>query len=559
MDKTEQRLCPICNGPISGSPLKKICDRQECRKAYRLNYNRNYVAVNREQLLYNTKLKFSTRSAENPRKHPCLMCGDLISTHSRYCTRCFEYHYSLRRLVDYRKKHPVRTEKCKWCDKEFYTGGTYKFCSEECAHLSMLNDRKTSPAVKRADANRALKVKKEYAEERRKRSIDHSLALMPYADRRITGRIDTTEFVDSLRLVRISGNLCVCLECGNEFVLTKEKDTGKAILNNRLKSGISPCPYCGEAVGMKHKGGELEIQKIYPNLSVKGYRPKFMNGMEIDLYDPVAKVGVEFHGIVWHSSKFNDNPSLHSLKADLAEKAGIQLVQIYESEWMQHRECVIDRLDAIFHMNMEKYHARKLTLREMNTPKLRKQAHEFLDKNHIQGSAPYNWGAGLFNGEELVGVCTFKYGTGYASGGQVSNTGRYWELNRFATKLHTTVVGGLSKCIKAFARSHASVSSIVSFADRRWTSLKRSAYSSSGFLVAGQVDPNYLYTDLDPLHQLRNKQYMRKSAIGLRAQKPGSPESKIFSWDKTEKQMSEELGFYRIYDAGKIKYEINLQ
>ena len=68
-----------------------------------------------------------------------------------------------------------------------------------------------------------------------------------------------------------------------------------------------------------------------------------------------------------------------------------------------------------------------------------------------------------------------------------------------------------------------------------------------------------MYTDLKPDTPLRNKQYMRKSSIESRAKaNPEGPEAKVFSWNKTETVMSEELGFYRLYDAGKIRYRLDL-
>ena len=109
----------------------------------------------------------------------------------------------------------------------------------------------------------------------------------------------------------------------------------------------------------------------------------------------------------------------------------------------------------------------------------------------------------------------------------------------------------MSRCIKSFVRNHPEVHTIVSFADRRWTSPIRSAYSISGFVEKERIRPNYMYSDLNPQHPLRNKQYMRKSNIAKRGESCYSP-------DKTETEMSKELGFYKIYDAGKIRYEMSV-
>jgi hypothetical protein len=155
-----------------------------------------------------------------------------------------------------------------------------------------------------------------------------------------------------------------------------------------------------------------------------------------------------------------------------------------------------------------------------------------------------------------MAVCTFKYGTAYATGGQTDGTEKYWELNRYATRLHFSVVGGITRCVKAFMRTHADVDRIVSFADRRWTCPSRSAYSSSGFVETGRSPSNYVYTDLNPSHPVHNKQFMRKSQILRRAEAdPLSKEAKIYSPDLTETEMSRRLGFFRLYDAGKIRYE----
>lgn len=365
----------------------------------------------------------------------------------------------------------------------------------------------------------------------------------------------------SIGIYRIDEYHCRCLRCGAEFVLTLTKGGTRGILKNRLAKNESPCPCCGTSPRGSHvyNTQESELAGMYPGFSERNVHPDWMDGLELDLYDPERRIAIEFHGLRWHSSCMRNFNSLHKRKADLCEKAGVQLIQIYASEWVQRRELVIDRLDSIMHKDMTRYFARRLSIREMNTSRERAEVNRFMDANHIQGASSAQWAVALFDGDTMVAACTFKYGTGYASGGLPEGTSKYWELNRYATKLHTSVVGGISRCIKAFARTHQDVRKIVSFADRRWTCPSRSAYASSGFVETARVEPNYLYTDLVPSHPLRNKQYMRKSSIEKRAlNNPGGPEAAVFSWDKTETEMAKELGFYKVYDAGKIRYEMTL-
>ena len=408
----------------------------------------------------------------------------------------------------------------------------------------------------------AVRDKETRAVERKKRYIEHANNMMQYASESTMNQtFDPWEFKNSLNIKRVSGNVCICLACndGKKFVVARTSDSAYANLKRRAESGVSPCPRCGAPIGFKATSQvEPELAKRYSTITIQDYRPSWMKGLELDLYDSENKIAIEYNGVKYHHDGTRPQ-MLHKHKADLCEANGVQLIQIYENEWVNSKEIVLDKLDAIFHVNMERKFARKLEIRELNDRPGRTLAGRFMDANHIQGAASCQWCVGLFEGEEPVAVCSFKYGTAYATGGQSAGTEKYWELNRYATKLHTSVVGGISRCVKAFARTHRDVHKIVSFADRRWTCPTRSAYASSGFVEVGRCEPNYMYTDLDPRHGLRSKQYMRKSSIEDRAKKnPDGPEAKVFDWGKTETEMSRELGFYRIYDAGKIRYEMSI-
>lgn len=393
------------------------------------------------------------------------------------------------------------------------------------------------------------------AENRRARAIEQQeelkLTAVKYAP---ASKLDPEEFLETLGIIRLTQNFCKCTRCNNEFYVARTETSARRNLVNYARMGKSPCPYCS-STPLRHSASgagsryEHELKKLYPNLSVRGFKPDWMCGKEIDLYDPVAKVGIEFHGMYAHAKMSGDDTGKHKKKADLCEKAGVQLIQIYESEWVQRKDCVIDRLDAIFHKEMTRIPARKLRVKLLENRKEHEMACRFMDTNHIQGRTSFQWGVALMDGNEPVAVCTFRFGTGYAAGGHAENTGKYWELNRFATKLHTCVQGGLSRCISAFWKAHPEVTEMFSFADRRWTCPTRSAYSSSGFDEVGRQRQNYLYTNLDPKEPLKNKQFLRKAKIA-------SNFPAVYSDAKTELEMATELGFYRIYDAGKIKYRM---
>lgn len=524
----------------------------------------------------------SERNTE-PRHINCPNCGKDIYTRTKKVKFCCESC-----KVEFQHKKKMKTYTCEVCGKEFSGIGRSKYCSEECkvkadnerqrkayANGGKEKQRKYRKAnqklinkkhLKYVDNNRehinkiSNESHRKCREQRRKERIEKEQErLFKNANMRPILNTEDAERWKELHIIRETRSVFLCLDCGRRFVLTKNDGGITHILGDRIKHGKgNPCPFCGNSPINMHRFNtvETELVEMYPNFTEKNIRPDWMEGKELDLYDPERKIAIEFNGIIWHSTKHRKETNFHKIKADLCEKAGVQLIQIWETEWVQKRKCVIDKLDAIMHRNMAKVPARKLKARIMETREERAMVSRFLDENHIQGHAGCQWAVALFEGDEIAAVCTFKYGTGYANAGSGTKTEYYWELNRYATRLHTSVQGGISKCISEFRKAHPDVKSIVSFADRRWTCPKRSAYASSGFVEECRVAPNYMYTNLRPNTPLMNKQYMRKSSIASRAAK-GGPEKDVYSDDKTEFQMSEELGWYRLYDAGKIRYRMN--
>ena len=503
----------------------------------------------------------------------CPQCGKEFycenPAHNRkFCSeKCSQASCSQRRRekVDSQKEQKI----CPQCGKSFIKfgrGANAKYCCKECAYQAFLhkccesskqralNKREEVNATKRAYYAKNAPTFRDYFKNYRLKKAqelasNRQLEFTPSTDK--PNPCLTQGFETTLGIKRLTETECLCLKCGKPFKLYVSIGNAMPYLGRLVKKHQSPCPFCGEApTGIPHKGtrsstAEYEIQKLYPNFTVHGYHPDWMNGLELDLYDPVSKTALEYHGIAWHCGE--RDRGLQKKKADLCEANGVHLIQLYDTEWLQKREIVQDKLDAIFHKDMRRIFARKLKVMEITGDST---IRPFLEKNHIQGYAAHKWAVGLWNGLELVAVCTFKYGTAYASGGQCAGTQKYWELNRYATKLGCSVIGGLSRCVKAFFRTHTEVTEVFSFADRRWTSPVRSAYSSSGFVEVERAAPNYQYTDRNPLHELQNKQQFRKSRIALE-----HPE--IYSDDKTEKQMATELGMFQIWDAGKIKYRIS--
>jgi predicted SprT family Zn-dependent metalloprotease len=67
-----------------------------------------------------------------------------------------------------------------------------------------------------------------------------------------------------------------------------------------------------------------------------------------DIYIPSKKLAIEYHGLIWHSEKFNG----YNVKGDytkylLAKSRGDRLIQIYSDEWRDKQEIIKEMLTSL--------------------------------------------------------------------------------------------------------------------------------------------------------------------------------------------------------------------
>ena len=163
------------------------------------------------------------------------------------------------------------------------------------------------------------------------------------------------------------------------------------------------------------------------------------------------------------------------------------------------------------------------------------EAKKFLEKNHIQGYASSTIHIGAFYRGGLIAVMSFK---------KESKEG-HWELTRFASKINVICQGIGGKLFNFFVKKYKVVA-IKSFADRRWTTdEKNNLYTKLGFtfIKYTPVDYRYYKPQDGPIRQ--HKFGFRKQTLN---KKYGLPLS------MTETEMTNSLGYVKIYDCGLIKY-----
>jgi hypothetical protein len=208
---------------------------------------------------------------------------------------------------------------------------------------------------------------------------------------------------------------------------------------------------------------------------------------------------------------------------------GIQLIHIFEDEWLNKEEIVKSRLRNILGLTSELIHARKCEIRDVSAS----ESKIFLDNNHLQGSISVSIRLGLYFNDELVSIMLFnrpRVGIGSKYDG--------YELSRFCNKLNTNVIGGASKLLKHFIKVYKP-NEIISYADRRWSS--GDLYEKLGFEFIHNSKPNYFYI-------IKNERKHRFLFRKDKLIKDGYDSS------LTEKEIMLSRNIYRIYDCGSKKY-----
>lgn len=290
----------------------------------------------------------------------------------------------------------------------------------------------------------------------------------------------------------------------------KHLDNYGVELDSRSSGELSVCSYLDE-LGIEYETGDRKV----------------LGSLELDIVIPSKKIAIEFNGIYWHSTKFRSK-DYHLEKTTAATNAGYRLIHIYEDEWYRSMDAWKLKIASILGVDpREKKHARKLSVRCVTESE---HVREFLNANHIQGAATFSFAYGLYDGDDVVAVMTFK-----------KRSETEYELNRYATSCR--VVGGFTKIFKKALvdLGEIGVQEIVSFADIGHSD--GNMYAVGGWTHVCNTNPDYRYV-IDG-RRVRKQAFRRKQQAKM---------FKDFDPNKTEMQNMLDRGIYPIYDSGLMKF-----
>lgn len=248
---------------------------------------------------------------------------------------------------------------------------------------------------------------------------------------------------------------------------------------------------------------------------------------ELDIYIPEYNLAIEYCGLFWHSESAGKGRLYHKRKQKMCEQHGIQLITIFEDEWINKKQIVTKKLQSLLGLQTDRIYARNTTISDIK----QKEKKDFFDQYHIQGNGPGSITYGLYYKGELVACCSFS-----------RKNKTEWYLTRYATKYN--VIGGFSKLVKYFTDNH-SWEQLISFADLRWSTGK--LYEQTNWSLDKEIPPDYYYIIGSSV---------RKHKFGFR-RKYLPNKLKHFDPQLSEKQNCDNNGLLRIWDCGKKRYVLH--
>lgn len=302
------------------------------------------------------------------------------------------------------------------------------------------------------------------------------------------------------------------------------------LVRKRIETNEDLCISCNpitKQTSLAEKEILSYIRSIYDKEIIENYKDKY----EIDIYLPDLNIGFEYNGLYWHSEE-NRGKKYHKEKKDFFLKKEIKIYYIWEDHWISKTDIIKSIISNKLKVNSIKIWARKCEIKQIYDNNIVKV---FLENNHIQGYVNSSIKIGLYYNSELVSVSTFGKLRKSLGNRHQDNE---WELLRFCSKINTNIIGSASKMLKYFIKNYTP-NKIHSYSYNDYSD--GDVYDKLGFMYISDTMYNYYWIkDKKRFHRFN----FRKDKLV----KMG------YDKDKSEKQIMNELNYFRIFDCGSKKY-----
>lgn len=309
-------------------------------------------------------------------------------------------------------------------------------------------------------------------------------------------------------------------KCGHTF------DTTSYLFYQRTRKKHNHCTVC-LPIGSGDSFGEVQVYEYLLSLNIRVDRNRrdLIAPKEIDLYLPDHKLAIEFNGLYWHSDNFK-NKRYHIDKTNQCNEVGIELIHIWEDEWINRSDIIksilLNRIGLI-KLNIG---ARKCRITEVSN----KESLKFYKENHIQGGVNSKYNIGLMYKDELVSLMSFT--------NRKINSKSEFELTRFCNRKNMIVNGSASKIFNYF-KLNFDFEVINTYSDI--SLFNGNLYKQLGFIDNGSSYLNYWWC-------IGIKKYHRFTFNKKRLVNEG------YDTNLTENEIMRNRGYYKLYGCGHKKW-----
>jgi len=282
---------------------------------------------------------------------------------------------------------------------------------------------------------------------------------------------------------------------------------------------------CG-CINSKITQPTIKLASYIPNQITIEYE-KSINGWDIDIFLPDFNLGIDLHGLRYHSNAIRDNKSKDIRKFRNLSHT-IDYLVIYEDEVRIKKDWLKSFLtEKTKSSNPKILRPQKCSLQQINY----KQTVPLYEQYHYLGPRAAKLHLGLYYNEKLVAAISIH------TPSRQSN--HDYEIVRMCRNPNYRIHGIWSYLMSKLPEYGVS-GSIISFSDNRISN--GNVYSIIGFKFSGDIKSDYWYTNL---RQRFHKSKMRKT-------------KKEKLSNTTEENLRLNQGFYKIWDFGKKKWDITL-
>lgn len=192
---------------------------------------------------------------------------------------------------------------------------------------------------------------------------------------------------------------------------------------------------------------EQMVRSILESLNIN-FEPQFkIENRYADFFLPDYNLVIECDGLYWHSDAVNKNNRYHIEKQQLYYKYGYKSLFFRENELLNKPQIVESIIRNKLNLS-ERIFARKCRIELVAFKSIK----DWFNENHLMGCG---------QGSAYV----LKYNNEIVAAMQIVNFKQGIEIDRFATKLNTSIIGGFSKLLSQLPNRD-----IFTFIDQRYGS-----------------------------------------------------------------------------------------